>query len=116
MLREPERDPASREALLRFLTAAHVLLGQLSALGAHRQAMTPDAAVAVQAAGQHVIAMLERLADGLAGRAELSLPADAEPNVPVTGDATARFVLDQLARMTRQFARLAECGEALRTV
>ena len=116
MLREPERDPASREALLRFLTAAHVLLGQLSALGAHRQAMTPDAAAAVQAAGQRVTAVLERLADRLAGRADVVLPADEEPNVPTTSDATARFVLDQLARMTHQFARLAECAEALRTV
>jgi uncharacterized membrane protein YccC len=116
MLREPERDPLSREALLRFLTSAHLLLGQLSALGAHRQAMPADAAIAVQAAGQRVVTVLERLADRFACRVDVSLLADEEPNVPATSDATARFVLDQLARMTHQFARLAECADALRTV
>ncbi len=114
MLREPDRAPASREALLRFLTAAHLLLGQLSALGAHRQAMPPAALAPVQATGRQVIDALDALADVLSGRPAVPPASRGTAFVaPTAEDAASRFVLGQLVRVMTQYARLSEHAREL---
>ncbi|HEU4670906.1 MAG TPA: YccS family putative transporter [Dyella sp.] len=114
MLREPGRAPASREALLRFLTAAHLLLGQLSALGAHRQAMAAAELAPVQAAGRQVVSLLDGLAEAVSGGGERLPEPTASAFAPPSGeDDTSRFVLAQLARVMTQYARLAEHARAL---
>ncbi|WP_017462196.1 YccS family putative transporter [Dyella ginsengisoli] len=108
MLREPDRAPASREALLRFLTAAHLLLGQLSALGAHRQAIPARALASVQASGRQVVGVLDDLAETLSGNGDrLPVPAEGVFAPPAGEDDTSRFVLGQLTRVMTQYTRLA---------
>ena len=115
MLREPGRHQRGTETLLRFLSASHTLLGQLSALGANRAAIaSPSDGEAVMRAGQATVEALSRLGDALASGRSLHVPAE---NAPSVGDAvqddTARFVLGQLAQIRLQRQRLAELAGAL---
>ncbi|MDE1964960.1 MAG: TIGR01666 family membrane protein [Xanthomonadaceae bacterium] len=114
MLREPDRAAASREALLRWLTTSHGLLGQLSALGAHRQAIAPPALATVQDAGTRVVTALDALAQSLAGGPSTTCPPveGHRPPVPVEDD-TVRFVLAQLDRVMDAHARLAALADGL---
>jgi YccS/YhfK family integral membrane protein len=121
MLREPGRHRQGSMPLLRFLTAAHTLLGHLSALGAHRQPIaSPPALHSVTQAGLVTIQALDRLADALATR---TLPAPFSDttglfsplDVNDPGDETATLVMGQLALMLGLSDQLGELGGAMIT-
>nr|WP_233171548.1 YccS family putative transporter [Dyella sp. ASV21] len=118
MLREPDRHRRGSEMLLRFLAAAHTLLGQLSALGVHRQAVAaPAARESIQREGMRVVAALEQLADALANGLEATPAASqALTDTLATRDADdiAGLVLSQLAQILAQRDQLAELANALR--
>ncbi len=119
MLREPDRHRQGSERLLRFLTAAHTLLGHLSTLGAHRQQLAePAARDAVEHAGASVVDGLERVAAALATELAAA-PVDATDTATVLPDAGAnsqevvRLVLSQLGMVQVQGERLAVLGKAI---
>lgn len=115
MLHEPWRPPHDREVLLRFLTAAHTLLGLLSSLGVHRQVIAhPAASAAVRQAGGTVVGQLETLAARLGEAA--SFPADRAPRpppIPEWSDEPARLVLAQLSLVEAQTRRLEALADEL---
>lgn len=120
MLREPGPRRHGNEALLRFLVAAHTLLGHLSTLGVHRQVIDPvPAREAVVHAGALMAGMLERLADALAS-STLLVPLADDTGLPAAiaadgiDDETARLVLSQLALVLVQHDRLAAQADAIR--
>lgn len=122
MLREPGQHRRGSETLLRFLAAAHTLLGQLSALGAHRQMMaTGPAREAVTQSGELAVQALERLAQSLASRDSMDsmeiqpMPASA-PHLPDAGNETARLVLGQLTQVLAQRDRLVTLSKDLTTI
>ncbi|HUW53309.1 MAG TPA: YccS family putative transporter [Rhodanobacter sp.] len=116
MLREPDRHRQGSDLLLRFLTVAHALLGHLSTLGVHRQAIGPAAALAaVERAGAATVATLEALADSLGAHRGVLPSGDgvaaeklAPPDVDEEDldDETERLVLAQLALVQAQCERL----------
>lgn len=113
MLREPGRQQRGNEDLLRFLTIAHTMLGHISALGAHRQAIgCAQARDTITLAGNLVVTKLEHLADALLLTSGFVLPADNEteqstmPHADGVNDDTARLVLGQLALILTQRDRL----------
>ncbi|RUL78168.1 YccS family putative transporter [Dyella choica] len=113
MLREPGRQQRGNEDLLRFLTIAHTMLGHISALGAHRQAIGyAQARDTVTLAGNLVVTKLEHLADALLTNAPALAPeSEAEqstmPHAEGGNDEIARLVLGQLALILAQRDRLA---------
>ncbi len=117
MHREPGRHRQGSEALLRFLAAAHGLLGHLSALGANRQALAAGPARdATLAAGARTVRELERLADSLVEDIGPS-GEDAPPDAPLpdaADDETALLVLGQLALIRTQRDRMAALARDLR--
>lgn len=118
MLREPGQHQRGSEVLLRFLAAAHTLLGQLSALGVNRQAIAPVAArEAVMRAGAQTVDALEQLAEALAnGLNAIPIAGDApftEALAARDSDDTTRLVLGQLAQVLAQRDRLAELANGL---
>jgi len=117
MLREPDGRRRGSESLLRFLSALHTLLGQLSALGANRAVIEApaDRAIVTQAGDATVDALMQlgnALANGLASR-EVVEDAVAPDVTAHAEDETARFVLGQLAQVIGQRNRLAELANAL---
>lgn len=102
MLREPGRQQRGNEDLLRFLTLAHTMLGHISALGAHRQAIaSAQARDTVTLAGNLIVTKLEHLADALLANTPATPPdSEAEqsmmPHAEGVQDETARLVLGQL--------------------
>jgi len=118
MLREPGQHQRGTETLLRFLSAAHALLGQLSALGANRQVIaSPAARDAVAHAGTATVNALAQLGDALANGLTAQATTDdtvlLEPFIASADDDTARLVLGQLSQMLVQRHRLAELANAL---
>lgn len=113
MLREPDRMPASREAMLRFLTDAHALLGQLSSLGAHRPVTPQATASSIRHEGERVVATLDGFADALDGHAETARDVAGACEAVTEADDTTRFVLDQLARVMALHQRLRAHAQAL---
>ncbi|WP_267223164.1 YccS family putative transporter [Dyella silvae] len=118
MLREPGGHRRGTEMLLRFLAAAHTLLGQLSTLGVHRQTIvSAPARDVVTQAGALTVHALEQLADALAGGLNAIPAADDEALhaalVVQERDDTARLVLGQLAQVLAQRDRLATLANAL---
>ncbi|WP_109125499.1 YccS family putative transporter [Dyella sp. C11] len=118
MLREPGRHRRGTETLLRFLSAAHTLLGQLSALGANREAIaSPASRDAVTRAGSTVVDALAQLGDALArGMTAQTVTDDTallEPLATHAHDDTERLVLGQLAQVLAQRDRLAELATVL---
>nr|WP_199044657.1 YccS family putative transporter [Dyella sp. ASV24] len=118
MLREPGRHQRGTETLLRFLSAAHLLLGQLSALGVNRAAIaSPTASEAVAKAGKTTVDALAQLGDALANGLAAQDTTDAatllEPLTAHTDDETARLVLGQLLQILVQRDRLAELANTL---
>ncbi len=118
MLREPGRHSRGTESLLRFLSAAHTLLGQLSALGANRQLIaSPVARDAVVRAGNAAVKALAQLGDALANGLAAQVTTDdaawVEPFATSADDDTARLALGQLAQVLVQRDRLAELANAL---
>jgi YccS/YhfK family integral membrane protein len=118
MLREPGQHRRGSEVLLRFLAAAHTLLGQLSALGVHRQAIaSPSARDAVIHAGSLAVDALDQLADALANGLNAIPVADnsslTDALATIDGDETARLVLSQLAQVLAQRDHLAELTNSL---
>jgi len=118
MLREPGPQRRGTETLLRFLAAAHTMLGQLSALGVNRQVIaSPVARAAVADAGGKVADALMQLADALANK----LSAETSPNGAAwltsqeahADDELVRLVLSQLLQVLEQRDRLAELANAL---
>lgn len=114
MLREPGRQRRGNEDLLRFLTIAHTMLGHISALGAHRQAIDDaDARDTVTLAGNLAVTRLEHLADALVASRSASAESEAEQSATVmptadgVSDETARLVLGQLALILAHRDRLA---------
>jgi YccS/YhfK family integral membrane protein len=112
MLREPGRQQRGNENLLRFLTIAHAMLGHISALGAHRQAIgCAKARDTATLAGNLVVTKLEQLADTLLANAP-TLPVESEaaqsvvPHMEGVEDETARLVLEQLGLIVAQRDRL----------
>jgi YccS/YhfK family integral membrane protein len=112
MLREPGGKRPHDDALLRFLTAAHVLLGHLSTLGSHRQALASSASLAaVEPSGQTVVAALDRLAaaietgDTRYPLSPVSLPS--ERSSAIIHDDIATLTLAQLALVSTQCTELA---------
>jgi len=121
MLREPGRQQHGNENLLRFLTIAHTMLGHISALGAHRQAIG-DAQVrdTVTLAGNLIVTKLEHLADALLANTR-ALPSESEsaeqsvmPQVDGVDDETARLVLGQLGLILVLRDRLASVVRDIR--
>jgi YccS/YhfK family integral membrane protein len=112
MLREPGGKRHHDDVLLRFLAAAQVLLGHLSTLGSHRQALSAAAADTVIERGEQAVAALQRVADAvLVPGATAVGPADLlddrpEPTLP--HDDVATLVLNQLALVRGQCRKLAE--------
>jgi YccS/YhfK family integral membrane protein len=121
MLREPGQDRRNHEVLLRFLAIAHALLGHLSALGAHRQAIrSQPAGDAVTQAGALATTALEQLTEALA--TNTAVPPDDTAarladalDAPGIDDETARLVLGQLALVLAQRDRLAVLAGELHT-
>ena len=113
MLREPDRMPASREAMLRFLTDAHALLGQLSSLGAHRPVTPRAAAGSIHHEGERVVATLDGFASALDGHASTARDVAGACEAVTEADDTTRFVLDQLARVMALHQRLLAHAQAL---
>lgn len=119
MLREPDRQQRGNEDLLRFLTIAHTMLGHISALGAHRQAIgCPQARDTVTLAGNLVATKLEHLADALLNNTPVLPPdSDAEQSMMPHADAndeTVRLVLGQLGLILAQRDRLASVVRDMR--
>jgi uncharacterized membrane protein YccC len=112
MLREPGGKHRHDDVLLRFLTAAQVLLGHLSTLGSHRQVLSADAVNAVIERGDQAVAALQRVADAVLASEKPAIdPADiaadgAESSLP--NDDVATLVLNQLALVRGQCRKLAE--------
>ena len=113
MLREPGRQRRGNEDLLRFLTIAHTMLGHISALGAHRQAIGSSQALGtITLAGNLAVTQLEHLADAL-GASTPASQADSGSGQSVTlqadslEDEAARLVLGQLALILAHRDRLA---------
>jgi YccS/YhfK family integral membrane protein len=120
MLREPGRHSRGTESLLRFLSAAHTLLGQLSALGANRQIIaSPAARDAVVRAGDAAVKALAQLGDALANGLTAQVTTDdaawLEPFAASADDDAARLALGQLAQVLVQRDRLAELANTLNT-
>ncbi|MGN6738400.1 YccS family putative transporter [Dyella sp.] len=113
MLREPDRMPASREAMLRFLTDAHALLGQLSSLGAHRPVTPQATAGSIHHEGERVVAALDGFADALDGHASTARDVAGACEAVTEADDTTRFVLGQLARVMALHQRLRAHAQAL---
>ncbi|MDR3448016.1 MULTISPECIES: YccS family putative transporter [unclassified Dyella] len=118
MLREPGQHQRGTETLLRFLSAAHLLLGQLSALGVNRAAIaSPTASEAVTKAGKTTADALAQLGDalanGLAAQDSTDDTALLEPLAAHIDDETARLVLGQLMQILVQRDRLAELANTL---
>lgn len=118
MLREPGRHQRGTETLLRFLSAAHLLLGQLSALGVNRTAIaSPTASEAVAKAGKTTVDALAQLGDalanGLAAQDTTNAASLLEPLTAHIDDETARLVLGQLLQILVQRDRLAELANTL---
>lgn len=116
MLREPGRHQRGTETLLHFLAAAHLLLGQLSALGANREAITQvPARDAIANEGGLVVGALVQLGDALAQ----GLPANAVEDhadttaLTVATGETPQLVIAQLARVLAQRNRLATLANAM---
>lgn len=112
MLREPGGKRHDDEQLLRFLTAAHVLLAHLSTLGSHRQALTcADAVKTVTRRGEVVVAALDHVADALAAPGETAASAPTEEplalDAGLVDDDAATLVLTQLALVSSQCRKLA---------
>ncbi|MFC4528206.1 TIGR01666 family membrane protein [Dyella halodurans] len=121
MLREPGRHRGGSETLLRFLATSHVLLGQLSALGANRQAMLegPARETVIQVGGITVKA-LEQLAQSLANRSAMTRDEHEQVSTDVpclegADDETARLVIGQLTHVLSQRDRLAALSRDLAT-
>ena len=113
MLREPDRHRQGSELLLRFLTAAHTLLGHLSTLGAHRQQLAEPAALdAVEHAGAVAVDGLEQLAAALVEEAPATPPHEvaALPEPAADSPPITRLVLGQLGMVLTQRERLAALG------
>ena len=118
MLREPGGKRDDEEALLRFLTAAHVLLAHLSTLGSHRQPVTSaDNVNTITRQGEVVVAALDQVADSLlaAGKPAPDSTIREPPAIDVglPGDDTATLVLTQLALVSSQCRKLAAMGMEL---
>ena len=119
MLREPGQHRRGSEMLLRFLTTAYTMLGQLSALGANRQAIPAGPARdAVAQDGARAVDALHELADALAsGMQTAATPDDAaraHALISCGTDETARLVVGQLGQIMTQRDRLAELANDLR--
>jgi YccS/YhfK family integral membrane protein len=115
MLREPAGKRRDHEALLRFLTAAHVLLAHLSTLGSHRQVLrSADDVRTVTGRGEVVVAALDHVADLLVARGKTApgAPAGEAPAFAsgLAVDETASLVLTQLALVSSQCRKLAALG------
>jgi uncharacterized membrane protein YccC len=120
MLREPGRHSRGTESLLRFLSAAHTLLGQLSALGANREVIaSPEARDAVVRAGTAAVTALAQLGDALANGLTAQVTTDdaawLEPFAASADDDATRLALGQLAQVLVQRDRLAELANTLHT-
>ena len=121
MLREPGRQQHGNENLLRFLTLAHTMLGHISALGAHRQAIAcTQARDTVTLAGNLIVTKLEHLADALLANTPAKAPdSEAEqstmPHADGVQDETARLVLGQLALILTLRDRLASVMKDMRS-
>ncbi len=117
----PIASGVANEDLLRFLTIAHTMLGHISALGAHRQAIgSAPARGTITLAGNLVVTKLEHLADALAA----NTPASQTDNGSGQGvtlhadsleDEAARLVLGQLALILAHRDRLATVVHDIRT-
>lgn len=118
MLREPHGATAATEPLLRFLTVSHTVLGHLSTLGAHRQALPAGAtSAALQRQGALTRRELERLAARLGGDSadETRDPVAASDaaNNEDPDDEPAQLALSQLALIRRHCGSLAALLPAL---
>jgi YccS/YhfK family integral membrane protein len=120
MLREPGRQQRGNEDLLRFLTIAHTMLGHISALGAHRQAIDcKESRDTVTLAGNLTVTKLEHLADALTRNTPAPSPnheAEQSMTPPTDGvaDETARLVLSQLSLILAHRDRLASVVRDIR--
>jgi len=118
MLREPGQHQRGGETLLRFLAAAHTMLGQLSALGANRQAILEAAARdAIAQDGARAVNALDQLADALAGGLQTAATTDdaatAHALASCGNDEATRLVIGQLSQIMAQRDRLAELANSL---
>lgn len=118
MLREPGQFQRGSETLLRFLAAAYTMLGQLSALGANRQAiLVAPARDAIAQDGARAVNALDQLGDALAGGLQTAPTTDdaatARALSSCVNDEAARLVIGQLSQIMTQRDRLAELANSL---
>ncbi|MHA6204134.1 YccS family putative transporter [Dyella soli] len=118
MLREPGQHQRGSDTPLRFLAEAHTMLGQVSALGANRQAiLSAPAREAIAEEGRRGVNALDQLADALAGGLQTAATTDddaaARALASCGNDEAARLVLGQLGQVMTQRDRLAELANAL---
>jgi hypothetical protein len=99
--------------MLRFLTDAHALLGQLSSLGAHRPVTPQATAGSIHHEGEQVVATLDGFAAALDGHAETARDVADACEAVTEADDTTRFVLGQLARVMVLHQRLRAHAQAL---
>ncbi|MCD9029349.1 TIGR01666 family membrane protein [Luteimonas sp. BDR2-5] len=123
-LREPGRYRGDLDAAFRFLALSNTLLGYLSALGAHRGALDPDASAPLHAAGETLQRALADIAGALSRRQPLpAVDTDAESALAgqleqaddsASGiDPRQRLVGNQLALLLRLLPELRAATDAL---
>ncbi len=118
MLREPGQHQRGSEIVLRFLAAAHTMLGQLSALGANRQEiLAAPARETIAQEGARGVNALDQLADALANGLQTAATTDdaatAHALASCGNDEAARLVIGQLSQIMTQRDRLAELANSL---
>ncbi len=110
MLQEPGRFRKDAESCLRNLVMSHTLLGSLSALGAHRGALSSarPGDRRIGRAGERIAGILDKIADDLAARRPIVL---SDEDDGLVGELTAlseesddpsRLIRTQLSLISRQ--------------
>jgi YccS/YhfK family integral membrane protein len=123
MLMEPGHFRRNADAGFRFLVLSHTLLGYLSALGAHRDAL-PDNAGSdelIERASVFIQKTLDEIANGLRDNSTIAVHSDTEENLaneleqmPDDLPENHRLVRTQLALILRQLGPLRTVGVLLR--
>ncbi|GGK04658.1 YccS family putative transporter [Pseudomonas matsuisoli] len=122
MLMEPGHFRRDADAGFRFLVLSHTLLGYLSALGAHRDALPDDATSdeLIDRASAFIQKTLEEVASGLRNESTIAVHSDTEETLtneleqmPDDLPESHRLVRTQLALILRQLGPLRTLGVLL---
>lgn len=122
MLMEPGHFRRDADAGFRFLVLSHTLLGYLSALGAHRDALPDDdgSDELIARASTFILKTLDEIANGLRKEATIAVHSDTEEalaleleQMPDELPENHRLVRTQLALILRQLGPLRTLGVLL---